>query len=765
MKIRFLGAVGTVTGSRSLLQADGARVLVDCGLFQGFKSLRERNWEPFPIDPRSLDAVVLTHAHLDHSGWLPALVRDGFRGPVYCTEPTRDLLGLLLPDSGRIHEEDARFANQHGTSRHTPAEPLYTEDDALRALDQLKAVPFHTPQEVAAGISALFVPAGHILGASTAQLTHKGQRWVFSGDLGREDDLLMRPPEAPPEADALVLESTYGDRVRPRGVDPLDALAELIHVVAGRGGVLLVPAFAVGRAQALLWALRRLLDDGRIPALPVILDSPMAVSATDLFIKHHAYHRLSPEDCARMAEGVRFVREVEESKALRNVEGPHILISASGMLTGGRVLHHLARLGPNPRNAVALVGFQAPGTRGGDLVAGKRLLKLHGQEVPVEASVHNLEGYSAHADQVELIDWLRRLKSPPEALWLNHGEPAAAEALRRKIQDELGLRAMVPPENLDLNLDGAGRRRVPSGPSPAAMGYDPRESARVRALVEDSSYIPADEDTAFLDREDLRATRLMLEYLKPDRLLREAGVQDVVVVFGGARVLSPERAAEALRRAERELERAPEDPARQAALALAQRQVAKSPIYEEARRFGRLASSEELCAGVTLTVMTGGGPGVMEAANKGAWELGRPSVGLNITLPKEQLPNPYLSPGLCFRFRYFALRKMHFLLRARALVAFPGGFGTLDELFDVLCLMQTKKLSRMPVVLVGAEFWRKALNLAHLVEEGVIAAEDLDLVAFVDTAEDAWATIRAFYAKDGPGGAFFFDPPSRRHAP
>ena len=442
-RLRFLGATGTVTGSRYLVEYGGARLLVDCGLFQGYKVLRERNRRPFPVPPASIDAVLLTHAHLDHSGYLPRLVRDGFRGPVWCTRATRDLCGLLLPDSGHLLEEDARFAALKGFSRHARPEPLYTEADARAALRHLRAVDFDADVALPGGMRARWSVAGHILGAAQVTIDAGGRRLHFSGDVGRDRDALIPPPAPPPACDVLVCESTYGNRRHP-DVDPEAELAEVVRRVAARGGVMVVPTVAVGRAQELMLHLARLQARGAIPRLPVHLDSPMAVDATELYRRHRDGHRLDDEECRRMFAIATFVDGVEQSKALDRLRGPRIILSASGMLTGGRVLHHVAAFAHDPRNAIVLSGYQAGGTRGAALLGGGRTLRVHGRDVAVHAEVVALRSFSAHADADELLAWLRRMPGAPAMTYVTHGEPDAADALRLRITRELGWNARVP---------------------------------------------------------------------------------------------------------------------------------------------------------------------------------------------------------------------------------------------------------------------------------------------------------------------------------
>ena len=442
MKLAFLGAAGTVTGSKTLVTHEGKQVLVDCGLFQGYKNLRLMNWDPFPFGPKQLDAVVLTHAHLDHSGALPLLVKRGFRGPVFATPSTIDVCRILLPDSGRIQEEDAEFANRHGISKHKPALPLYTEEDADRALRRLQPVPFDQAADVA-GMQVRLRRAGHILGASSVELTVDETTALFSGDLGRPDDLIMREPEPIERADYIVTESTYGDRMHDAS-NAEQLLGEVIKRTAARGGIVVIPAFAVGRAQSLLYAIYRLKQQSQIPDLPVYLNSPMAIDMTDVYHRHRAEHRLSPEECAGMCQVAKLVRTVEESRALAAQRYPAVILSASGMATGGRVLHHLKALAPDWRNAIVFAGFQAGGTRGGRMVAGERSIRIHGEIVPINAEVVSLPGMSAHADAGQIVQWLKTAPKAPRAVYLNHGEPMAADTLRQRIERELGWPAMVP---------------------------------------------------------------------------------------------------------------------------------------------------------------------------------------------------------------------------------------------------------------------------------------------------------------------------------
>jgi metallo-beta-lactamase family protein len=442
--ISFWGGASTVTGSKYLVRHAGRSLLVDCGLFQGYKQLRLRNWNPIAIAPGQVDAVVLTHAHLDHSGYLPLLVKQGFAGPAYASKATRDLCSILLPDSGHIQEEDAAFANRHGFSKHTPALPLYTRQDALDCLPLIKAKAQGATFEPIPGWRVSLREAGHILGASSVLLEVAGRRILFSGDLGRPDDTLMNPPERAPNANTVLIESTYGDRTHP-AEDIQAELAPALQRLAARGGVAVVPVFAVGRAQALLHAIAQLKARHAIPhALPVFLDSPMAVHTTHLYENHPGEHRLSAKEVHAMTHCATMVTNIDQSKALASRHGPMVILAASGMATGGRVLHHLEQHAGKHRNMVILTGYQAPGTRGDTLARGAKTVRIHGHDVAVQAEVVQLQSASAHADAGQLLHWLRGMPQAPDQVYVVHGEPPAADILRARIQHELGLRAVVP---------------------------------------------------------------------------------------------------------------------------------------------------------------------------------------------------------------------------------------------------------------------------------------------------------------------------------
>jgi metallo-beta-lactamase family protein len=457
--IQFLGAAGTVTGSKHLVTANGSRILLDCGLFQGLKQLRERNWAAPPVDPAQVDAVVLSHAHLDHSGYLPLFVRLGFTGPIYCTSATSDLLAILLRDSAYLQEEQAAHANRFRYSKHKPALPLYTMEDVEQTLPLLQGRHYREPFAVTDGMSAVYRSAGHILGSGTVELqlaARSGGRLVYSGDLGRWGRPILKDPAPVRRADVLLVESTYGNRIH--APDPDTDLARVIEQTAERGAALIVPAFAVGRSQELLWRIRELEDENRIPVLPVYMDSPMAIDVTDIYRRHPEEHdfemALLTNQERRPLRPRMFAtaRTALESKALNDVSGPIILISASGMASGGRVLHHLKRRLPDRRTTVLLCGYQAAGTRGRSLQDGASQVRIHGQQIPVHARVETLHGLSAHADWQELLTWLAQFERPPRDTYAVHGEPVAAQSLVDAIQEHLGWGAEVAADGASISI-------------------------------------------------------------------------------------------------------------------------------------------------------------------------------------------------------------------------------------------------------------------------------------------------------------------------
>lgn len=455
MRLSFFGAAGTVTGSRYLVETDdGHCILVDCGLFQGLKQLRQRNRAPFPVPPESVDAVLLTHAHIDHTGYLPVLVRDGLRGRIFATAPTADLAAILLPDAGHLQEEEAHHANRYGYARHKPALPLYTLFDAQQAAERIEPVAFEVDLQLPGGATARFRRNGHILGSASILLEVDGVTLAFSGDLGRPVDPLLHPPRTIEHADYLIVESTYGGRHH-EDVDPAGVLGAIIRETAARGGVVVVPSFAVGRAQTLLLLIGRLRAAGDIPQIPVFLDSPMARDATELLEHHTAELRIDPAEWREVTRDVMITNSVEDSKAIDRRRGPMIVVSASGMATGGRVIHHLKVFAPDHRNTILFAGFQAPGTRGQAMVDGAEFIRIHGADVPVRADVRLLDGLSAHADETEILQWLDALHEPPRETFITHGEPLASDNLRRAIQDRFGWSCRAPEHLESVELGRA----------------------------------------------------------------------------------------------------------------------------------------------------------------------------------------------------------------------------------------------------------------------------------------------------------------------
>lgn len=452
--LTFLGAARTVTGSKHLLDVDGQRILFDCGLFQGLKELRQRNWSPLPIPPETIDAVVLTHAHIDHTGWLPRLVSQGFKGPVHCTEGTADLCRLVLPDAAHIQEEDAKFANMRGFSKHHPALPLYTEADAAEALSRLRPTKFTHKFSIGKGIDAEFINAGHLLGSSYVLVTRSdgsGGRILFGGDLGRYSRPILPDPSPGVDADVLLVESTYGDRIHAPEDDGAK-LAQIIGEAVARGGKVIVPAFAIGRVEELLYWLFKLEDEGRVPKLPIYVDSPMAIKGLAYYAAHAG--ELDPEIASMRKKLPRFtsIDSARDSKALVENDAPAVIIASSGMASGGRVVHHLFAGLPDQRNTVLFVGYQAAGTRGRLLVDGAKHVKMFGQHVPVHARIEKIDGMSSHADAGEIVRWLRTFPRAPKTTYLVHGEVVAQDALKTRIVKELGWTVEIPTQGQKVDL-------------------------------------------------------------------------------------------------------------------------------------------------------------------------------------------------------------------------------------------------------------------------------------------------------------------------
>ena len=461
-RISFYGATGTVTGSRFVLETQGKRLLVDCGLFQGLKENRQRNWEPFPVSPIDIDSVLLTHAHIDHSGYLPRLCRNGFKGKIYCTYATRDLCDILLQDSAHLQEEDAEWANKKGFSRHDPALPLYTVDDAKKALKQFFPVYYGEDLFLTDNLRLKFRDAGHILGSAFVDVKlirdSQPQRILFSGDLGRPDQPILRNPTQVFNVDYLIVESTYGDRLHEQG-DTVSALARVINETVERNGVLVIPSFAVGRTQTLLFAIRELEEQRKIPFIPVYVDSPMAAQASVIFEQHKIDYDFQAKILELQGKKIlqprllHITRDVEDSKKLHDLKSRAIIISASGMVTGGRILHHLQHRLPDERHTILFIGYQAEGTRGRAILEGQPTVKIHGNEIAVKARIENIPGFSAHADYNEILAWLMGFNRPPKKTFIVHGEPATSQALAEKIRKTLNWETIIPVYGDEFQLE------------------------------------------------------------------------------------------------------------------------------------------------------------------------------------------------------------------------------------------------------------------------------------------------------------------------
>lgn len=443
MKITFLGAVGTVTGSKYLLSFNDKKILIDCGLYQGLKELRLRNWNKLPIDPGAIDAVILTHAHIDHSGYIPLLIKQGYKGKIYCSKGTRDLCEILLPDSGHLQEEEASIANKLGYSKHNPALPLYTREDGLSALKSFQIVMPNQPMQLFKNFSFELSSSGHIVGSTFIKVKFNNSTMVFTGDLGRPNDAVMKPPVNINEADYLVVESTYGNLLH-ETEHPKEFLKQIINKTVQRGGSVIVPAFAVGRAQSLLYYIYLLKQENAIPDVPVFLDSPMAVDSTRILLEQRDYLRLSEDECRNLNQVAHYVNTGTESQQLDLSKTPKVIISASGMATGGRVLFHLESYLPDERNTILFTGYQAMGTRGDRLLCGERQVKMHGRMIPVKAEIAVLTNTSAHADYNEILSWLSHFKHAPKKVFITHGEENSANALKKRIEDKFHWKCVVP---------------------------------------------------------------------------------------------------------------------------------------------------------------------------------------------------------------------------------------------------------------------------------------------------------------------------------
>jgi metallo-beta-lactamase family protein len=452
MKITFLGGAGTVTGSKILLESNNKNILIDCGLFQGLDELRKKNWDKLPINAASIDSVLLTHAHLDHSGYLPKLVKNGFTGKIYCTQATRDLTEIILLDSGKIQEEDTRRANEHHYSKHAPAEPLYTIEDAQNTMAQFSIIKVETWHNLSENIKFQFKNSGHILGSAFIELRVADKTIVFSGDLGRKNPIFLPKYQYIDQADYLIVESTYGNRVH-KNISIKNELLRCIKHTYSKGGILIIPTFAVERAQEIIYLLSLLKRENLLPKIPIYLDSPMGVNVTEIYFKYKNIHKLTNDDIKSMLDTVDLISDIKDSKAIVADTNPKIVLAGSGMVTGGRVLHYLNKTIADQKNSILIVGYQAEGTRGRALISGDSEVKFFGEYHPIRAEVFEITDFSGHADQSEIMDWLKHIKNPPTLTFINHGEAHESQTLRTKIKSELQWKCTVAKPNNEYYLD------------------------------------------------------------------------------------------------------------------------------------------------------------------------------------------------------------------------------------------------------------------------------------------------------------------------
>lgn len=729
MKLTFLGANRQVTGSRYCLEASGQKIMIDCGMVQEREHLA-RNWDPCPIPSEEFSALLLTHVHIDHSGLIPKLVRDGFNGPIYATPPSVDLVGIMLRDSARIQEEDAKYKKRRhereGRSGPYPEIPLYTEADAERSLRLFQAIEYKTAFQINDAFSVTFHDAGHILGSASVEIvaTENGQSrtFLFSGDLGQMDRPLLKDPTAFEAADYVVMESTYGDRDHKEVGDVEEQMQDIINRTIERGGNVIIPTFAVERAQELMYHISRLIHYKKIPEIPVYLDSPMAVDVTHVFRQNVDYMDAEAHEMAKLGvppmgtpSYMNLVNSVEDSKAINHVKEPVIIMSASGMCNAGRIKHHLRNNINRQENTILFVGFQARGTLGRLILEGRTEVRIHGQTRRVKAEIAQIFGFSGHADRTDLRNWLGSLKTPPKQVFLTHGEEQASLALAKEIEEQFAWPVLVPAygESYEFDLTESVSKPISSSSAESVLMTETPLIAADRDIVELAKSIDSDADVEFLNcplsvsadfiqQDPWRVLRIQSDVIQGVEVMTRAlqGVCHSIAVFGSARVPSSS----------------------------ADYQLA----VETCRRLGESG----------FAIITGGGPGIMEAANRGAREAKARSIGLNISLPAEQALNAYVD--FHYTCNYFFVRKMMFVKYAQAFIIFPGGFGTLDELFESLTLIQTGKVSQFPVVLVGSDYWNPLVDWlrSETFHRGFIDAADMKRFTVVDTAEEACELLK-----------------------
>ncbi len=730
MKLTFLGANRQVTGSRYCLEANGARLMIDCGLVQE-RAFQDRNWEPCSIDPKSFDALLITHAHIDHIGLVPKFVKDGFHSTIYATHPTVALADVMLRDSAKIQTEDAEYKKRRhrkeGRRGRHPEVPLYVVDDVVRTLPLFEGVDYLTPVNIAEGVTATWHDAGHILGSAMIEIavTENGQTRtiVFSGDIGQPGKPLISDPSTFKHADYVIMESTYGERDHARDGNIEDQLEVIIRETVGRGGNVVIPVFAVERAQELMYYISRLVHADRIPDIPIFLDSPMASDVTNIFRKHRHWLDEETRELINSKEpplqfpGLKITRSTEESISINRIITPCIIMAPAGMCNAGRIKHHLRLNIGRDESTILFVGHQAKGTLGRRILDGEREVRILGRTRRVYAKIKSIDGLSAHADRSGLSDWLSPLEAPPRRLFLTHGEEDASLALARTIRDRLGWEATVPEyaSVVDLDDEPIDRTVQIAEPGPVTAAALPNAEAAVPAAAcsltadfefFDSSIRPG---TNFLHEDPWRVFRMQSDTIQGIDVMARAfeETRRSVAVFGSARL--------------------PED----------------DPVYRLARETCRRLGE---CGFATIT---GGGPGVMEAANRGARDANALSVGLNIDLPHEQRLNAFCD--VSYTCRYFFVRKMLFAKYARAFVIFAGGYGTMDELFEALTLIQTERLAGFPVILVGSDYWNPLVHWlrATMYSHGCISETDLSRFVVLDSPEEVVTMLEACISANG----------------
>lgn len=733
LNLTFLGANRNVTGSRYCLEAGNTKLMIDCGMVQEREFLA-RNWKPCPIPAQDMDAIALTHAHVDHVGLIPKFVKDGFRGPIYATEPTVDLAELMLRDAARIQEEDAKYKKRRhrkeGRKGPRPEVPLFTDHDVDDALRLFSGIRYDAPTTVGDGITVTWRDAGHILGSASLEVAAAERRlertFIFSGDLGQPGKPLIGDPTYFERADYVVMESTYGDRDHPPHQGMEEQLERIVNQTLSRGGNLVIPVFAVERAQEMTYFLSRLSHGGRIPDVPIFLDSPMAYDATEIFRKYESWlddetrALIKADEPPLRFPGFKLVRTTEQSKAINRLDTPCIIMAPAGMCQAGRIKHHLrANLG-RADSTILFVGFQARGTLGRRLLSGEEEVRIHGRQFRVAAQIEQMFGLSGHADRTGLLTWLEHFRQPPRKVFLTHGEEDAALSMQKAVQEKLGFDVSVPDygDMFEVEDDGPSLIGVENtssfvkhpqvARSEQTSADDVKKSLRPE-LGSSQTFPPSVEhpDLEFLDSVKRRPVSFLHE--DPWRVLR---IQSDTIQ--GIEVMS--RALQGRRRA--------------IAVFGSSRLPTSDPAYQFARKTCRLLGERG------FAIITGGGPGIMEAANRGAQDAESLSIGLNIRLQHEQPSNAFCDAS--YTCHYFFVRKMMFAKYSRGFLIFPGGFGTLDELFESLTLIQTGKLAEFPVVLAGSEYWKPAIDWMQttVLEKGCIDDEDIGRFHILDEPND-----------------------------